>query len=57
MQTWYTPDGTVVLEVEGAELHMTRLEAENLFVMLGHTLQDQDVELYDESGDDTPQPE
>ena len=42
MQTWYEADGTVILEVEGNELHMTRQEAEGLFVMLGHTLQDMD---------------
>jgi len=43
METWYDEDGTVVLAVEGSELHMSREEAESLFVMLGHTLQDMDA--------------
>lgn len=56
MQTWYEADGNVVLEVEGAELHMSREEAESLFVMLGHTLQDQDsiMDNYAEDKGDQP---
>lgn len=45
METWYEADGTVVLSVDGKELHMSRVEAEDLFVMLGHTLQDMDVSV------------
>ena len=43
METWFEADGSIVLSVDGAELHMTREEAESLFVMLGHTLQDHDI--------------
>ena len=43
METWYNEDGAVVLAVEDNELHMSREEAESLFVMLGHTLQDMDL--------------
>ena len=53
MNTYYTAEGSVVLDVGGQELHMTREEAEGLFVMLGHTLQDMDIDKYaDESGED-----
>ena len=45
-----------MLEVEGAALELSRAEAEQLFVNLGHTLQDMDVVQYDENGDETPQP-
>ena len=58
MNTYYTAEGNVVLDVDDAELVMTRQEAEGLFVMLGHTLQDMDVEMYnDESGESDEQPE
>ena len=46
-----------IIEYDGIQLHMNRRETEDLFVVLGHTLQDQDVIKYDETGDDTPQPE
>ena len=45
------------IEYEGLQLHMTRAEMEQLFVDMGHCLQDQDIVYYDESGETDPQPE
>lgn len=57
MQTYYTAEGTVVLEADGAELHMSRIEAEGLFVTLGHTLQDMDTVMDNFSEDKGDQPD
>jgi hypothetical protein len=54
-QSYYEADGTVVLEISGGEVAMTRAEAEDLFVMLGHTLQDMDVSEFTK-GDGSEQP-
>lgn len=43
INTYYEADGTVVLEIAGSELALERVEAEELFVLLGYTLQDMDV--------------
>jgi len=56
MQTYYTEDGQVVLEVDDQALYMTRGEAEGLFVMLGHTLHDMDVSMDNYSEDKGEQP-
>jgi|TARA_B110000211_G_scaffold111172_1_gene129173 hypothetical protein len=55
-QSYYEADGTVVLEISGGEVAMSRSEAEDLFVMLGHTLQDMDVSDFTQ-GDDGEQPD
>jgi len=57
IQTWYEADGTVVMSADGAELHMSRGEAESLFVMLGHTLQDMDTMMDNYSEDKGKQPD
>ena len=49
---------TIFLLIEGEHgLVMTREEAEELFLLVGHVLQDDDVERYGgETGDGTKQP-
>ncbi len=49
---------TIFLLIEGEHgLVMTREEAEELFLLVGHILQDDDVERYGgETGDGTEQP-
>ena len=49
---------TIFLLIEGDYgLVMTREEAEELFLLIGHVLQDDDVERYGgETGDGTQQP-
>ena len=42
MHIWWTAEGKVVLELMGRAILMDRVEAENLFVDLGHVLQDMD---------------
>ena len=55
-QSYYEADGTVVLEISGGAVAMSRAEAEDLFVMLGHTLQDMDVSDFTK-GDGSEQPD
>ena len=43
INVYYDSRGHVLLELDGAGLEITREEAEELFVRLGHTLQDMDV--------------
>jgi hypothetical protein len=40
---FWTAEGEVVIEIAEKYLILTRLEAENLFTDLGHTLHDMDV--------------
>ena len=58
IDTFYEPNGTVVIAFEDACIELTRQEAELLFVQLGHTLQDQDVDQgpFDHHGGDDEQP-
>ena len=54
---YWTAEGKVVLEAGENALVMHRAEAEALFVDLGHTLQDMDVDKYEkESGNGKEQP-
>ena len=46
MSVWWTAEGKVVLELMGRAILMDRIEAETLFVDLGHVLQDMDCLLY-----------
>lgn len=58
MNTFWTGEGNIVIEEDGQLLLMSREEAEQLFVDLGHVLQDMDVEYWkDKTGDGTEQPE
>ena len=43
IKTWYENSDTVVVNIDGAEVALSRQEAESLFVCLGHTLQDLDM--------------
>ena len=43
VNVYYDSRGMILLELDGAGLEITREEAEELFVRLGHTLQDMDV--------------
>ena len=43
INVYYDSRGMVLLEFEGAGLELEREEAEELFVRLGHALQDMDV--------------
>lgn len=43
MQVYYNAEGFILLELDGAALELNRQEAEQLFVDLGHALQDHDV--------------
>ena len=55
---YWTAEGKVVLEAGENALVMHRAEAEALFVDLGHTLQDMDINKYaKESGNGQEQPE
>ena len=40
MQVYYNGEGFILIELHGAALELSRAEAEQLFVDLGHTLQD-----------------
>ena len=55
-QSYYEADGTVVLEISGGVVAMTRAEAEEIFVLLGYTLQDMDVNDFTQD-DDGEQPD
>ena len=44
IQVYYDATGAVLIELDGAALELTREEAEQLFVDLGHVLQDMDVQ-------------
>lgn len=59
ISTFYELDGTVVIDFDGAQLELTRQEAELLFVHLGHTLQDQDIAQgpFTHTGTDDDQPD
>ena len=52
MSVWWTAEGKVVLELMGRAILMDRVEAENLFVDLGHVLQDMDSFNKKEEGKD-----
>ena len=57
VRVYWEADGTIYLEVDDQRLAMSRQEAEQLFLDLGHTLQDMDVEYWkDKTGDGTEQP-
>ena len=56
MQVYYNSEGYVLIELLGAALELSRAEAEQLFVDLGHTLQDMDVEKYVEESTHGLQP-
>ena len=54
---YWTAEGKVVLEAGENALVMHRAEAEALFVDLGHTLQDMDIDKYNkESANGQEQP-
>ena len=56
MEVSYMKDrGTFIVFTDGHGLEMVREEAEELFVQLGHALQDADVDQFDESMSE-PQP-
>ena len=46
-----------ILEVDGNGLIMDREEAETLFVMIGHVLQDDDITRYANESEDKEQPD
>ena len=41
---YYTSEGHIIIDVSGQQMVMSRVEAEALFVDLGHCLQDMDKE-------------
>ena len=43
IQVYYNSEGAVLIELDGSALELSRGEAEQLFVDLGHILQDMDV--------------
>lgn len=43
ISVYYDSRGMVMIELGGSGLELTREEAENLFVSIGHALQDMDV--------------
>lgn len=57
INTYYEADQTVVIEVAEAELALSREEAEQLFVVLGHTLMDMDISEQLEQTDSGEQPD
>ncbi len=42
-KVYYNIEGMVLIEFEGQALELTRAEAEQIFVDLGHVLQDMDI--------------
>ena len=48
INVYYDSRGHVLLELDGAGLDITREEAEELFVRLGHALQDMDLTANEE---------
>ena len=44
LTVYYNAEGKVLIELEGMGLELERLEAEQLFVDLGHVLQDMDID-------------
>lgn len=45
---YYNSEGAVLIELDGAALELTRGEAEQLFVDIGHVLQDMDLQEIEE---------
>ena len=43
IQLYYDASGHVLIECDGRALELSRLEAEEIFVTLGHILQDMDL--------------
>ena len=56
IKVYSTKSNTLIVELDGAALEMTREEAEVLFVDLGHCLQDMDIQKYDENMETKDQP-
>ena len=56
MQVYYNGEGFILIELHGAALELSRAEAEQLFVDLGHTLQDMDITKYVEESTHGLQP-
>ena len=56
IEVYYDAKGSILIELGGAALELTRPEAEQMFVDIGHVLQDMDIQRYDENGETTPQP-
>ena len=44
LNVYYNAEGKVLIELEGMGLELERSEAEQLFVDLGHVLQDMDID-------------
>ena len=44
LTVYYNAEGKVLIELEGMGLELERPEAEQLFVDLGHVLQDMDID-------------
>ncbi len=43
IKVYYNMEGMVLIELDGSALELTRAEAEQIFVDLGHVLQDLDI--------------
>ena len=57
IKVYWEADGTVFVDLDDQRMAMDRQEAEQLFIDLGHTLQDMDIEYWkDKTGDGTEQP-
>ena len=50
---YYDSTGSILIELDGAALELTRGEAEQLFVDLGFVLQDLDVQQENEDQNDS----
>lgn len=57
LNVYWNGEGSVLLELEGSALELTRPEAEQLFVDLGHVLQDMDMDHYNNEGLQEDQPD
>ena len=57
LNVYWNGEGYVLLELEGSALELSRAEAEQLFVDLGHVLQDMDMDHYNNEGLQEDQPD
>ena len=57
LNVYWNGEGYVLLELEGSALELSRAEAEQLFVDLGHVLQDMDMDHYNNEGLQEEQPD
>ena len=56
MNVYFNAEGMLLIEFAGSAIELDRAEAEQLFVDIGHALQDHDITKYDENMEEKEQP-